>query len=54
MGITRIDQKENLMQLGNQSNSYNLMHKLESESRYKDKENSRTLVRCTEAYLDPN
>jgi hypothetical protein len=30
IGIIRIDQKEILMQLGHQSNSYNLMHKQES------------------------
>jgi hypothetical protein len=35
--IIRIDWKEILMQLGHQSNSYDLMHKQESESRYKDK-----------------
>jgi hypothetical protein len=47
MGIIRIDQKGILMQLGHQSNLYDLMHKQESHSRYKDKQNSRTVVRYT-------
>jgi hypothetical protein len=37
IGITRIDQKRILMQLGHQSNSYDLMHKQESQLRYKYK-----------------
>jgi hypothetical protein len=53
IGITRIDQKGIIIQLGHQSNSNDLMHKQESQSRYKDKQNSRTVVRCTRAYLDP-
>jgi hypothetical protein len=32
-GFTRIDRKDNLMQLGHQSNSYNLMHIQESQIR---------------------
>jgi hypothetical protein len=42
IGITRIDWKGILMQLGHQSNSYDLMHKQESQPRFKDKQNSMT------------
>jgi hypothetical protein len=44
---SRIVQKVTLMQLGHQSNSYNLMHIQESQTRYKNKQNSRKVVRCT-------
>jgi hypothetical protein len=37
ISLTRIDQKEILMQLGHQSNSYDLMHMQESQLRFKDK-----------------
>jgi hypothetical protein len=53
IGITRIDRKQILMQLGHQSNSYDLMHKQESQPRrFKDKQNLRIVVRCTGACLD--
>jgi hypothetical protein len=42
------------MQLGHQSNSYNLMHIQESKLRYNDKINSRMVIRCTGACLDHN
>jgi hypothetical protein len=54
IGITRIDWKGILMHLGHQSNSYNLMHKQESQPRFKYKQNSMTMIRCTRACLDPN
>jgi hypothetical protein len=51
IGFTRIDHKVLLMQLGRQSNSYNLMHIQESKLRYNDKINSRMVVRCIGACL---
>jgi hypothetical protein len=54
IGYTIIDQKVNLMQLGHQFNSYNLMHFQESQLRYKDKQSLRTVIIYTGAYLDPN
>jgi hypothetical protein len=54
LGFTRIDRRDNLMQLGHQSNSYNLMHTQESQIAYKGKQKSRTVVRCTRACLDHN
>jgi hypothetical protein len=51
IGFRRINWKVILMQLGHQFNSYNLMHKQTSLLRYKDKINSRTVVRCTRACL---
>jgi hypothetical protein len=51
IGFTRIDRKVILMQLRHQSNSYNLMHIQESYLRYKDKQISRIVVRCTGACL---
>jgi hypothetical protein len=48
-GFTRIDRKVTLMQLGHQYNSYNLMRIQESKTRYKDKQNSRKVVRCNGA-----
>jgi hypothetical protein len=53
-GSSRINQKVTLMQLGHQFNSYNLMHIQESKIRYKDKQNSRMVVRCIGACLDLN
>jgi hypothetical protein len=50
-GFTRIDRKVTLMQLRHQFNSYSLMHIQESNTRYKDKQNSRKVVRCTRACL---
>jgi hypothetical protein len=52
--FTRIDQKVTLMQLAHQFNSYNLMHNQEAQSRYKDKQNSRIVVRCTGVCFDHN
>jgi hypothetical protein len=54
IGFTKINQKVILMQLGHQFDSYNLMHNQESSIIYKDKKNSRIVVRCTGAYLDHN
>jgi hypothetical protein len=51
IGSSRIDQKFTLMQLGHQLNSFDLMHIQESQTRYKDKPNSRKVVRCTVACL---
>jgi hypothetical protein len=51
IGLTRVDWKVSLMQLWHPLNSYNLMHKQESELRYKGKQNSSTVVRCTGACL---
>jgi hypothetical protein len=54
IGFTRIDRKVILMQLGHQINSYNLMHIQESQLKYKDKQSSKAVVRCTGVCLDPN
>jgi hypothetical protein len=52
--LSRIDRKVTLIQPGHQFNSYNLMHNQESWIRYKDRWNSRKLIRCTGTYLDYN
>jgi hypothetical protein len=53
IGLTWVDWKVRLMQLRHPFNSHKLMHKHESQLRYKGKQSSRTVVRCTGACLDP-